>query len=287
MRGDARTLLRRGFARIPATQRLAVLHRLGRYAPWEDGFDFTPPAPGPGEEPGPPDFVGIGVQKGGTTWWYESLAAHPGIAHRADLHKERHFFDRFGTLPFRRSDLADYHGWFPRPPGTQSGEWTPDYFTLPWVPPLLHAAAPDARLLLLLRDPVERLLSGLAHQLRGGRKSDGATIADAVWRGGYDRALAAWLEHFERRQILVLQYERCVLDPGGQLAATLRFLGLDPPPSRGNEPGAVAAPAPRTATSGDLRHRLVELYRPGVIALASRCPEVDLALWPNFAALAG
>ena len=70
------SVARRGFLALPPNVRLAALHRLGRYAPWEARFDFTPPAPGPGEEVGAPDFVGIGVQKAGTTWWY-ALDAEP------------------------------------------------------------------------------------------------------------------------------------------------------------------------------------------------------------------
>ena len=54
------------FSRLPLPVRLAVLHSLGKYAPWEEQFDFTPPSLHPGEESGPPDFVGIGVQKAGT-----------------------------------------------------------------------------------------------------------------------------------------------------------------------------------------------------------------------------
>ena len=88
---------REQFARLPPGVRRQVLHGLGRYAPWESGFDFTPPPLGPGEAVGPPDFVGIGVQKGGTTWWYDLLMTHPRLYARADIHKERHYFDRFGA----------------------------------------------------------------------------------------------------------------------------------------------------------------------------------------------
>ena len=84
-----------GFPRL----RRRILHGLGRYAPWEPEFDFTPPPLGPGNETGPPDFVGIGVQKAGTTWWYELMLTHPGIFAPAGIHKERHFFDRFGARP--------------------------------------------------------------------------------------------------------------------------------------------------------------------------------------------
>ena len=275
------------FANLPPSIRLPLLHRLGRYAPWEVGFDFRPPAAGPGETIGPPDFVGIGVQKAGTTWWNDLINTHPAVYSRPDLHKERHFFDRFGAAPFRPSDADDYHGWFPRPTGSITGEWTPDYFSSPWVPPLLQRSAPDARLLLLLRDPVDRYLSGVAHH----RRTEGAVgpfvTADAIQRGFYHRALGDWTGHVPPSRLLVLQFERCVVDTAGQLRATFEFLGLPdhPPP-----PSVVGTETPVPTRSGpddDLRRRLVSIYESDVLALAARHPGIDLALWPNFAYLAG
>jgi hypothetical protein len=280
------TVLRRVFTSLPPGARAGVLHRMGRYAPWEEGFDFTPPALQPGEESGPPDFVGIGVQKAGTTWWFELLATHPGVSARADLHKERHFFDRFAAQPFTAADATAYHAWFPRPPGAVTGEWTPDYCTYPWVPELLQQAAPDARLLVLLRDPVDRFFSGLAHQARAGRARDGIAMADAVQRGFYLQALQPWWDRFGEERVLVLQYERCVADLRGQLARTFEFLGLTeyhvsdvemPRSSEGSMNPAAADP--------DAVRRLVGLYAGEVEALATRLPHLDLSLWPNFSYL--
>jgi hypothetical protein len=127
--------------RLPFSARRAILHRFGRFAPWEPGFDFTPPTLQPGELPGPPDFVGIGTQKAGTTWWYSLIASHPGVTSRADIHKERHFLSRFGSEAFSEADVDAYHCWFPRHAGEITGEWTPDYLSCPWVAPLLYRAA--------------------------------------------------------------------------------------------------------------------------------------------------
>jgi hypothetical protein len=223
------------------------------------------------------------VQKAGTTWWYELLVTHPDVSSRPNIHKERHFFDRFATAAFSSDEIARYHGWFPRRPKTLAGEWTPDYFSSPWVPPLLARAAPQAKLLLILRDPVERFRSGLEHAARSGGAASGSVIVDAVARGYYDRALTQWLEHFDPAQLLLLQYERCVADPAGMLAVTFEFLGLT----------NVAVPAVsdrRPSSSGDAlnddtRARLVELYAPDVAALCARRPEIDAGLWSNFAYL--
>jgi hypothetical protein len=170
------------FARLPAPARRSILHALGKYAPWEDGFDPTPPHAQGAEVTGAPDFVGIGVQKSGTTWWYDVICAHPDVYSRDDIHKERHFFGRFATRPFGPAECSLYHDWFPRLPGRLTGEWTPDYIHLPWVPELLAQAAPRTRLLALLRDPVERFRSGLAHQERDRGRHTVDAYQDAIAR---------------------------------------------------------------------------------------------------------
>jgi Sulfotransferase family len=289
MRGQ----LARGFMRLPPATRRRILHRIGRYAPWEPEFDFTPPALAPGQHRGPPDFVGIGVQKAGTTWWYERIVAHPGVFAPAGVHKERHYFDRFGARPMSEADAAGYHGWFPRPAGMLTGEWTPDYFTFPWVPPLLARAAPDARLLLLLRDPVERFRSGLAHHARMGQPVDGPAVADAVQRGHYHAALETWLEHVDADRLLVVQLERCVLEPDVEMARTLAHLGLVPTDAT-RSTAAFPQSLDRVPPTGRARPELgdqvvdalVQLYEPDVVALTRTVGHLDVALWPNFAYLA-
>ncbi|HEX7442670.1 MAG TPA: hypothetical protein VF320_02220, partial [Acidimicrobiales bacterium] len=91
---------RAAFRNLSPRTRSAVLRRFGFFAPWEGGFDLSPPALAPGERPGAPDFVGIGAQKAGTSWWYELIVDHPQVFARPDIHKERHFFSHFGTTPF-------------------------------------------------------------------------------------------------------------------------------------------------------------------------------------------
>jgi hypothetical protein len=268
------------FAALPAPARRAVLHAFGRYAPWEDGFDFTAPPRREDEVVGPPDFVGIGAQKSGTTWWYDLIAAHPDVACRADIHKERHFFGRFATRAFAEADTEAYHSWFPRPESRITGEWTPDYLHQPWVPALLARSAPDARLLLLVRDPVERFRSGIAHHRRHTGRLTVDVHTDAVVRGFYGRWLEHWLEHVPREHILVLQYERCVADPASQLERTYRFLELSPfaPPDMLSR---VSASGELPALDADVRHRLADVYARDVRLLSTLVPDLDLNLWPS------
>ncbi len=257
-------LVRRALRRLPPLWQSALLHARGDFAPWEYGFDPTPPAPAPGEVVGPPDFVGVGVQKAGTSWWYELILEHPGVYERPDIHKERHYLSRFCVEPFGPAEIAGYRGWFPRVEGTITGEWTPDYFAYPWVAPLLAAAAPDARILVLVRDPVERFRSGLTFRLRNGAPRTSTTVADAVRQGYYARHLRRLLAVFPLTQVLVLQYEQCRADPAAQLARTYAFLGLEAFEPDRLRRGVNVSERAKVALDPEAADRLAALYRADV-----------------------
>jgi Sulfotransferase family len=273
------------FRRLPLHVRHELLHRSGYFAPWEEGFDFTPPALRPGEVSGPPDFVGVGAQKAGTSWWYALVVDHPVVADREDLPKERHYLSRFCTAPFGAAEIARYHGWFPRTPGMLTGEWTPDYLPYPWVPPLLAQAAPDAKVLVLLRDPVERFRSGLTFRRAQGAHDTAATVADAVRQGYYAEHLRALFDSVPKSQVLVQQYEACRREPLHELARTYAFLGLDPFAPDDLRREVNVSGGAKVALDDEARARLVDLYRADVAQLVDLVPGVDLALWPNFSEL--
>ncbi len=252
---------------------------------------MPPPAPEcpPGWRTGPPDFIGVGVQRCGTTRWFDLIGSHPEIDRPMGA-KELHYFDRFHTGPLTAADAAAYHDYFPREPGHIVGEWTPLYMSAPWIPRMLAETAPDARLLVLLRDPLERYLSGLQLDTRVAARR-GAPLSryaplEAFVRGLYHRQLTQLLDHYERSQILVLQYELCTADPRSQLRRTFEFLGVHDtefvadisahPKHQPEKP--VLDPATRAA--------YVQAYRSDVLELIDSFPELDLGMWPNFADLA-
>jgi hypothetical protein len=255
---------------------------------WAQQLDV--PACPEGWRTGPPDFVGIGAQRAGTTWWYRGIEAHPQVVRVKGQRKELHYFNRFwsGNVP---SDLAArYHSLFPRPPGALTGEWTPRYMHDFWSPGLLREAAPETRVLVLLRDPVERYRSGVSRALRLAEEEGTpirlAQLADAVWRGFYYEQLHRVFDLFPREQVLVLQFERCRDDPLGEMQRTCRFLGIDPfdelPPVMTRE----RTPRPKAELAERMRHELVGMLGEDAERLAALCPEIDLSLWPNFRHLA-
>lgn len=241
--------------------------------------------PPPGTSAGPPDFVGVGTARSGTTWWDSLIHAHPQVFRAPGVPKEVHYFDRFWDGDFDGAAAARYHDFFPRRQGQLAGEWTPGYMLQFWTPRLIVLAAPQTRLLVLLRDPVERFRSGLT--LTENRLSIGWNARAAVG-GGYARGLYAdqllrlW-QVFPREQVLVLQYERCVRDPVGELRRTFSFIGLDPEPAarlaverRVNESRGEKVPL-SDAQRAILRTR----YAPENQRLAALVPELDLNLWQS------
>ena len=282
-----RALLGAAFSKLPPQLQRSTLHALGRYAPWERQFDRRAPDAGPGLLTGPPDFVGVGVQKAGTSWWFDLLAGHPGAYHHSDFHKERHFFTHRFLEPLDDEGIAAYHRWFPRPPGRVTGEWTPDYLHQHWALPMIATAAPRAKLLVLLRDPVERYRSGLDHHRQRGERLDAAIATDAFARGLYGLQLERLERTVAREQVLVLLYEECRDDPAGQLRRTLCFLGLDEehvPASLGRPVSATAARHPLEPRQRD---ELAERYEDDLARLAALRPDLDLGRWPAAARLSG
>lgn len=234
---------------------------------------------------GPPDFVGVGVQKAGTSWWFRAICQHPKVHWTGDRPKELHFFDRFWGVPFSKEHASAYHELFPRPSGTLIGEWTPRYMADHWTPRLLAEAAPDASLLVMLRDPVERYVSGLTHGTSRGAPLHPIVAGDAFGRGLYALQLKRLMRYFDPRRILVLQYERCSLEPAAELTRTFEFLGLELP---ARMPKAIQTRVNVTATEkpaldADARRALVDAYAEDVHELLGMDLKLDPSLWPNFA----
>jgi hypothetical protein len=240
---------------------------------------------------GPPDFVGVGVQKGGTTWWWTLLAAHPDMVSRI---KETHHLIRMGWRPMGEEEVASYHRLFPRPEGGVTGEWTPRYMAAPGVSDNLVACAPDAKLLALLRDPYERYRSGVG-QWRKRKERLGLRLdmargqKDAVARSFYGFQLRRYVEAYGSDRLLVLQLERCKADPAGEFRRTLEFLGMspwEPPVELLGNPVNVTRRG-KADPSDEERRRLLAAFEEDVRLLRRLVPDLDLGLWPNFEHLVG
>ncbi|MBI1784853.1 sulfotransferase domain-containing protein [Candidatus Sumerlaeota bacterium] len=205
-----------------------------------------------------PDFIIIGGHRCGSTSLYSYLTQHPAIV-SASL-KEIHFFD----LNFQRG-LNWYRAHFPytaerflrrlqgRP--FQTGEATPFYLTHPHCPRRAAEIVPGAKIVAILRNPIDRAYSHYHHQLRKGLETlpfeeaidKESERIEAEWkkmladptyysfhfrkfsylrRGHYADQLAAWMEFYPREKILVLKTEDLEREGTSLLNRAFRFLGL-------------------------------------------------------------
>jgi hypothetical protein len=239
----------------------------------------APPCP-PDWELGPPTFIGIGTMKSGTSWWSHQLFSHPDVA--GAVRKELHYFQHGWNKVFDEDAIRRYHRYFPRPPGMVTGEWTPRYMTDPWTPARLRKAAPEARLLVNLRDPMPRLISNLRHYINRWGPLAPRFLIEAIEQGRYATQLRRVLQHFPRQQVLVLQLENCIEEPERELARTYRFVGLDPDfvPDELHQPRKVARGEPLDL-GGELYDAALEIYSEEMKLLAEDWPELDLSRWPS------
>ncbi len=200
-----------------------------------------------------PSFVILGAQKCGTTALFNYLEQHPRVGR--SWRKEVDFFsERYGE------GEAWYRAHFDRTSRLAArdaiaGEASPNYLVHPEAPARMAALLPDARLVVLLRDPVARTCSHYNHTVRRGveplsfdealdREPErlaearrqmahdpaGGTIAFQrhayLARSAYAEQLEAWLAHFDREQLLVLRAEDFWDDPAAGYGAVLDHLGL-------------------------------------------------------------
>lgn len=179
------------------------------------------------------DVIGIGVQKAATTWIFSCLAEHPEI-HAASIEppgrKELNFFNH---------DYERGYWWYHR--RFTFGPWkTVEFSTLYFhdhdVPARIHRYSPDVRLLLALRNPIDRAFSQHKHEIRKrdltGRLQDFWTALEQnpsyIEQGLYATHLERWLGYFGADQIHIVLYDDIVSRPLDVITEVYRFVGVDP-----------------------------------------------------------
>ena len=188
-----------------------------------------------------PNLLVIGAQKCGTTSLHRYLDAHPEIA-MSDP-KELDFFVEHEDRPRYLVDGNWHRGvdWyashFPDHVPVR-GEASPNYTAYPSVPEVPERAAgivPDARLVYLVRDPIERIVSHYLHRVGASREgrpldevlADRDDAARYVDRSRYAMQVERWLEHFPGERLLVIAQEDLRADAPSVLRRVFRFLSVD------------------------------------------------------------
>lgn len=172
----------------------------------------------------------IGINKAGTSWLYHLLAHHPDI-YMSDV-KELYFFgsDREGP-----ASLDAYHAHFPFDhPYSYFGEATVTYYQEAQVADEIQAYNPDARLLAIVRDPIERLRSQFRYHKQLGFIDEDVSLSDGLshvpaplYRDShYEQTLPAFTDRFGEDQFRVVSLEAGKRDPEAFWTDLLSFLNL-------------------------------------------------------------
>lgn len=204
-----------------------------------------------------PDFVVIGAPKAGSTAVHAALVRHP------ELYLSNPKEPKYFLLPDRPPHRSEHRGpgdahsrqeWVWRrdryealfdkaPPGAVRGESTPFYLWDKAAHRRLHDVVPNAKLIAVIRDPVERAYSNWTHlrsdglepesDFRRACQLEGERIADGwapFWRylelGKYGEQLEHLFKYFPREQVHVLRYRELIDDPAITLKAITAFLGV-------------------------------------------------------------
>lgn len=176
-----------------------------------------------------PDFIIIGAPKCGTTTLYSYLCRHPRVFMSAV--KEPEFFARDDV--YARGE-AWYRSLFAGArDGQICGEASTSYAKWPFysgVPERIAAMVPNAKMIYLMRHPVERAYSWYAHVMRDGvTKTFEQAIEDdptLIYPSLYIRQIEQHLAVFTRDQFLFLTLDELKASPAETLARTQRFLGI-------------------------------------------------------------
>ncbi|HYQ85219.1 MAG TPA: sulfotransferase, partial [Rubrobacter sp.] len=229
------------------------------------------------ETEGPlPDFVVLGTQKGGTSFFYRLLTEHPLV--RGAAVKELHFFDK---------KFAEGVGWYRRcfsegervdGQRTITGEASPSYLFDPRVPERMALTVPEARLIALLRNPVDRAYSHYQMEVRRGREVRSFEVATEeevtsievgenavdvryayLTRGLYAEQLERFSSFANRDRLLVVKSENLFTRRLEVLKRVSTFLGLPHFESTLTPP---AGGAPYEPMDPSTRRRLDEFFAP-------------------------
>lgn len=215
----------------------------------------------------PPDFVIAGAQRCGTTSLFRALVKHPAIMPNVMNAKGIHYFD----TSYHR-ELAWYLAHFPSRAERDSnavkvghkaivGEASPYYMYHPAGAERMAKAIPDAKIIVLLRDPVKRAISHHLHMVFEGHEPiediDQALEMESsrlegieqrlltepsfvsrphqhfsyTDRGHYAQQLERLYEHYDRKNVLVMTTDKLISDSNSSLSTIQSFIGLEPDPS--------------------------------------------------------
>ena len=215
----------------------------------------------------------IGVNKAGTSWLYYLLDHHPDVF-MADA-KELYYFGEEGSEEEGPKTLKAYHRHFPFDQDYRYfGDATVMYYKSAATADEIRAYNPDAKLLAIVRDPIQRLLSQFQYNKQLGLIDEATSLSEAlpdrrylIDTSHYEETLPAYTDRFGADRFKVVSLEAGHADPGAFWEELLDFLALPraPRPEENDQPenptGSPAFRAVYRSTVRPLRRHFPQAYR--------------------------
>ena len=182
-----------------------------------------------------PQAIIIGVKKGGTRALISMLDSHPQVE---SARGEVHFFDRNENF---RKGLRWYVQQMPfTAPNEIAIEKSPSYFITPYVPDRLHSMSPSTKVILIVRDPIERTISDYIQLFNPDRIGQQKSFNDVVLDGPnhindraqvirvscYDLHIVHWLKYFPLEQIHIVNGDALISNPAQEMIRVQNYLGV-------------------------------------------------------------
>jgi hypothetical protein len=178
-----------------------------------------------------PNLIVIGAQKCGTSVLHYYLSLHPEVS--MSKPKELNFFIEERNWP---RGIDWYRGHFD-PEARVRGEASPNYSAFPQhdgVPERMHSVVPEAKLIYMIRDPLERIAAHWVHNYA--KRREKGTLAETlvhpntsyVTRSMYAMQLERFLRFYDRDQVLVFQQSELRHKRMETLRRIFDFIGVDP-----------------------------------------------------------
>lgn len=228
-----------------------------------------------------PDFLIAGAPRSGTTWLAQALDRHHDIWLAKPFRPEPKFFL---VDELYEQGLEHYaERWFASAPQVAAvGEKSTNYLESDVAARRIAQDLPGAKLVFVLRDPVERALSNYRWTVMNGLEDldfEAALAAEErreaslaphlryarphayFSRGCYARLLVPYFERIGRERILCLRFEDLVRDPASTLGTVHGFLGVDPDVHSADGLGAINASVADVPADPELIARLRQAYR--------------------------
>lgn len=238
-----------------------------------------------------PDFIGVGFPKCGTSFFYDVLMEHPDVIHN-QLSKEIHYFSK-AMSTYDESDGEAYRAIFPNVLGKITGEYSPGTLYYPGSIAKTKKATPDSKIIVMIRNPIDRCLSHFKHMKKNRVKNisaknetlliNNSIFPEAVYSGLYHFSLDQLFKHFNKDQVLILQYEKLCLYFESEMKKVCKFLEI----SDYNFNNSINLPD-QYRDKDFLREDLKLFYEDDVNRLFSdfqrinEFSEIDLRYWKDF-----